>query len=134
MTRNRVMSDPFDLPPEDVEYLDANHPGKWRIIDEDGKRGLLIEGFDLPVGYTQSAADLMILMPSGYPGTPLDMFYFDPPLAKQNGEEIAAVVTEQHFVRLWQRWSRHYEWNPGEDSLHRHIEHVRVELKKTASE
>ena len=128
------MDNPFDLLLEDIEYLNENHPEKWGPIGEEGEYGLLIEEYGLPAGYTRSTANLMILMPSGYPGTPLDMFFLDPPVEKANGKEIARVSIQQHFMRSWQRWSRHYEWNPGEDSLHRHIEHVRAALEKTASE
>ena len=129
------MNDLFELLPEDVEYLEANHQGRWRKVDEgNGKYGLLIEGYDIPTGFLQSQADLMLLIPAGYPASPLDMFYFDPPLKKLNGQDAAALAIEVHFARSWQRWSRHYQWKPGEDNLARHIEYVWHELQGTGSE
>lgn len=124
------MSDAFELLPEDVEYLDANHRGRWRKLNEGGgKYGLLIEGFAVPAGFTRSTADLMVLIPAGYPASPLDMFYFGPPLSKVNGHDAGALSIEEHFARRWQRWSRHYDWSPGKDDLTRHIEYIWHELQ-----
>ena len=123
------MSDPFELLPEDIEYLDANHRGRWQKLSEgSGKYGLLIEGFSIPAGFLQSTVNLLILIPAGYPASPLDMFYVSPPLKKVNGAEAGALSIEGHFGRHWQRWSRHYQWSPGEDDLNRHIEYVWHEL------
>ena len=128
------MNDLFELLPEDVEYLDANHRGRWRRLNEgSGKYGLLIEDFGIPPGFVQSAADLMILIPSGYPASPPDMFYFAPQLRKANGADPGALATEGHFGRNWQRWSRHYQWRPGDDDLAHYIEYVWRELQRAAS-
>lgn len=122
--------DPYELLPEDTEYLEANYSSKWEKITEgSGKHGLLIREFPVPDGYTLAQATLMVLVPTGYPGSALDMFYFDPPLHKSNGATINALASEDHFGRTWQRWSRHYEWKPGEDCLWKHIERVRNEIE-----
>ena len=128
------MIDLFELFPEDVEYLDANHRGRWHKLSEgSGKYGLLIEGFSIPAGFVQSTADLMVLIPASYPASPLDMFYLDPPLTKVNNGNAEALSIEEHFARRWQTWSRHYQWNPGADDLTRHIEYVWHELQIAAS-
>ena len=128
------MGNHIELLPEDVEYLDANHRGRWHKVSEGvGKYGLLIEDFGIPAGFTSSKADLMVLMPLGYPASALDMFYLDPPIGKANGRDAGALAIETHFGRRWQRWSRHYHWNPGEDSLIRHIEYVKSELEVAGS-
>ena len=118
------------LLPEDVQYLDATYPGRWRMTSEgNGKQGLLIEAFPLPAEYAATVATLMVQIPSGYPGTNLDMFYFDPPLSKRAGDGIPCLVSERHFGRDWQRWSRHPEWRPGEDNLVSYLEYIRNELE-----
>ena len=121
-----------ELPEEDMEYLDAHYPSQWKKTSEgNGKYGLIIEDFSLPNGYTVKKSTLMILIPSGYPGSGLDMFYFDPPLNRSDGQVIGCSDSiETHFARQWQRWSRHYQWNPGSDFLVKHIEYVRNELEK----
>ena len=75
----------------------------------------------------------MILVPAGYPASPLDMFYFDPPLGKADGTEAGELAIEEHFQRQWQRWSRHYQWTPGDDNLASHVEYVLNELRTGAS-
>ena len=121
--------DPYELLPEDIEYLQANYLSEWEKITEGkGKSGLLIRNFPVPTGYTTAQSTLMVLIPSGYPGSALDMFHFDPPLHKSNGAPISALASEDHFGRTWQRWSRHYSWKPGEDCLMGHIEYVKNEI------
>ena len=123
--------DAYELPEEDMEYLNAHYPSQWKKISEgNGKYGLIIENFPIPNGYAVEKSTLMLLVPSGYPGSGLDMFYFDPPLNRSDGRGIGGLATETHFVRQWQRWSRHYQWSPGEDSLVRHIGYVINELQQ----
>ncbi len=124
------MTNTYELPPEDIEYLDANYPSRWKKIAEgNGKYGLLIDDFPIPKGYTVEKSTLMVLIPSGYPGSMLDMFYFYPPLGKSDGSSIGALVSEAHFGQMWQRWSRHpYSWLPGVHSIVTHVEYVKNEL------
>ena len=128
------MHELYDLLPEDNEYLDAAHSGRWRkLLEGSSKRGLLIEQFPVPRGYTLSHSDLMILVPHGYPGEPLDMFYFEPHLSKADGTALGAIACEHHFGRSWQRWSRHYDWAPGSDNLVSHILFVTEQLRSEVS-
>lgn len=123
------MTNPYELPPEDTQYLKANYPSKWRkLVEGNGKYGLLIEDFPIPKGYTLERSTLMVLIPSGYPGSGLDMFYFCPPLGKLDSSPIGGLSSETHFGQTWQCWSRHYPWTPGEDFLFKHIEYVIEEL------
>ena len=120
----------MDLPPEDVEYLNANYAGQYTLLtDGPGKHGLFVDRFPIPEGYDTDTATLLVLISSGYPGSALDMFYFDPQLARIDGKQIAALAEESHFGRTWQRWSRHYEWKPGEHSIVSHVESVKEQLR-----
>lgn len=119
------------LSSEETEYLNANY-SRWDALPTDGtKSGVVISGFLLPTGYTAKQADLLIIIPQGYPGTKLDMFYFDPPLQKANGHAIDAASVITHFNRSWQQWSRHHneQWNSGVDDIVFHIEYVKRELE-----
>ena len=117
-------------PPEDSEYLAANYGHRWSIISEGpGKHGLLVEDFPVPEGFDRETSTLMILLPSGYPGAALDMFYFDPALARSDGGHIDNLALESHFGRSWSRWSRHYGWEAGVDSLVSHVEYVKRQLR-----
>ena len=120
----------YDLLLEDTEYLDGNYPSKWQKISEgNGKFGLLIEDFPIPDGYTMEKSTLLVLIPSGYPGSALDMFYFVPPLSKSDGSAIKALASETHFDQVWQRWSRHYQWQPGDNNIMTHVEYVKNALR-----
>ena len=127
------MDDPYELLPEDAEYLNAHHPGAWRKVMEGvGKFGLVVQPFPIPDGYVERESTLMLLVPSGYPGVPIDMFYLHPPIQRRDGNAIAALAEESHFGTTWQRWSRHYEWHPGEDTVATHIEYAKNELHAEA--
>ena len=124
------MDRPYGLPLEDEQYLDAHYPRSWeRRVEGSSKWGLFVHEFRIPIGYDRARSTLMVLVPTGYPGAALDMFYFAPHLARGDGQGIGALADEVHFGVNWQRWSRHYEWHPGEDNLCRHIEYVKRELE-----
>jgi len=128
------MNQRITLLPEDEKILDADYPEKWKIIHKGGEDGLLIKEFRLPDGYTQSTVDFMVRLPEGYPMAKLDMFYLDPAVEKRNGKPIDDVSIQTHLLRSWQQWSRHYDWTPGEDSLHGHIGMALDALEQAASE
>ena len=118
----------FPLPNEDTEYLKANFP-KWKRLIEGSKRGLVILNYQLPKGYIPKKADLMIMIPDNYPSANIDMFYFSPDIRREDGTAIGALEDETHFGRNWQRWSRHYGWQAGVDSIVTHISYVYNQLK-----
>lgn len=128
----------YELLPEEVEYLDASYP-KWEKLSEDKKYGLLIVGFPVPDGYAPTngsihQVELMLIIPQSYPAVNLDMFYFFPPLKKNNEQKIEKLQNATHFGRPWQMWSRHYPWTPGKDNLISHIEFVKSILEKEAQQ
>jgi len=116
------------LPDDDAEFLRANGHD-WVCEDESGKQCLIIRNYRLPVGYSPETSDLMLLIPANYPAGMIDMFYFDPRIFRADGMGIGALVDEIHFGRTWQRWSRHYHWQPGIDNVAKHIGFVSNQLK-----
>ena len=123
----------FNLLPEDEEYLNANFPSLWEYVTEGGKNGIIIREYPVPEDmYTASKSDLMIIIPTEYPTAALDMFYFCPPLTRNSGAGINAISIENHFGFTWQRWSRHYQWVPGECSIVTHISWVANQLRYNA--
>jgi len=117
------------LPEDDTNFLNSDFSGQWEELSEAGIKGLLIKDYPLPEGYTPRIANLMLLIPDSYPMGMIDMFYFDPPIERQDGIGIAALADETHFNQQWQRWSRHYEWRPGIDNISTHITYVLNELR-----
>ncbi len=120
------------LTPEDEKYLKRHFPRLWKILNGSNESGLLIKNYPLPEGYDCDKSDLMLLIPPAYPTAGLDMFYFDPPIQYQNSTKPDAVSTETHFERSWQRWSRHYQWEPGNHGMATHIQRTKNTLKTEA--
>lgn len=118
----------FLLPPEDTEYLDMNFPN-WEPVEENSKNGIVIPKYELPKGYCPNTSNLMIIIPPNYPTANIDMFYFCPPVEREDRVTIEALNLENHFGIQWQRWSRHYEWRPGIDGVHTHIPYVHNQLE-----
>ena len=117
------------LPEEDEEFLNSNGH-HWKPLDEMGaKHGLLIKCFPIPDGYRPATTDLMLLIPADYPAAGIDMFYFDPGIARNDRRDIGALEIETHFNRNWQRWSRHYDWRAGVDNVATHITYVKNQLE-----
>lgn len=83
---------------------------------------VVIRNNAIPPGkYWQTAADILIRIPETYPQGKLNMFWADPPLVFISGQHPEATPVRNEFLgRSWQRWSRHYKWNPRQHSLVTH--------------
>ena len=114
----------FDLLPQDQKFLEE-YPLSYETIS-DGSLWVLIHNFPAPDGYTHKQVTAAVRMETGYPNTALDMVYFYPALARQDGQPIgAANATQVIEGKTYQRWSRHRTpanpWKPGQDDLGSHI-------------
>lgn len=123
------------LPPRDATYLEARGLAH-DLFEEGGYRGVVLRGFALPEGkFNVPAADILILLPPGYPDCAPDMFFCIPWLTlAATGTEARATQVRQTFQGLtWQRWSRHNsEWRPGIDGLHTMVKRVERALAEAA--
>jgi hypothetical protein len=115
----------FDLPPEDIQFLE-DYGCPWEAI-VDGPHWLLLHEFDTRnAGYNHKTVIAAIRIETGYPKSKLNMVYFYPHLARTDGTPIKATeATQKIGDQLYQRWSRHYTsanpWVIGENSLGTHI-------------
>jgi hypothetical protein len=126
------MSAEDKLPEDDRDYL--NEKGYEFEVHEDGTGSLyvVIRRFVVGTAYVPAEANLMVILPAGYPNAQVDMFWTFPDVKLQNGSLPAASEHHHEYVgRNWQRWSRHFQgWRPGVDSLKTFIAAVRKELQK----
>lgn len=120
----------FELPDDDIGFLNNSFPSRWKTIVSDVERGIVINNYALPVGYTLPEVEMMILIPPDYPMAQLDMFYLSPDVAKTNGNAIGTVINELHFNNQWQRWSRHYQWQAGVHNIATHLQVVKNSLEE----
>lgn len=120
------------LPEADRDFLVA--AGYEHTIERVGEQThIVIKSFPLP-RYKPQNADLLIIVPNGYPNSKLDMFWTFPDVSLPSGQvPHKADVHEQHGGRNWQRWSRHIadgQWRAGVDNLRSYITTVKTELAK----
>jgi hypothetical protein len=125
------------LPAQDAKYLNERAPNH-SVTQESNMTCIVIPGFQLPSGYKCKQADLLLRLSAGYPDVPPDMWWFDPPLRREDGKVIPATeVVEHHVGRSWQRWSRHFgtgQWQSGIDSLESFVALVRREVERAVPE
>ena len=99
---------------------------------------VVLTEFVLLAGFDRAHSDLLIRLSPGYPDIPPDMWWFDPPVRRADGQGIPATEAfEQYLGRTWQRWSRHFapgQWRSGVDGLRGFIALIRKELQRSAGQ
>ena len=119
------------LPSKDQTYLSA-HGYAFEVVTEGGNTGIILKDVPLPEGkFNHVAADILILLPKGYPDCPPDMFYVSPKLTLVGTGQVPKACTVEHRFggRVWQRWSRHNNaWRPGVDGLQTMVARVQTAL------
>jgi hypothetical protein len=103
----------------------------WDAINDGGRRWLTLRNYPLPAGYNVPVTDIAIEIPVSYPGAQLDMFYCYPPLARTSGAVIPQTQSHETIGgRVYQRWSRHRDWNAARDTLVMHLALVDESLSR----
>ena len=92
----------FALPEFDVKYLDTTGIDWETIVEPRDSRWLLLSSWPVPAGYTAEQVTVALLIPAGYPDSQIDMAYFDPHLARQDGKAIGALATHNLDGRTFQ--------------------------------
>lgn len=112
-------SDSF-LPSRDRDYLTGKDLTFEEVVDGP-QRGVILRNYPMPKGlFDADSADLLILIPSGYPDVPPDMFYTLPWIKLTDKNALPRCADQPHAFagQSWQRWSRHNsEWRPGIDGI-----------------
>jgi len=94
---------------------------------------IVLADFPFPAAYMPRAANLLIILPAGYPNANPDMFRTVPDVKLVNGSwPVNANAREIYDGVSWQRWSRHLTsaWRQGVDNLRTFITSVKRELDK----
>jgi len=108
------------LPSRDRHYLSERNL-KFEEVVHGLQKGLVLPQWTIPqTRLDHEQADLLIMLPDGYPDVPPDMFYLNPWVriaATQQFPRMANVSFEFNEIH-WQRWSRHNnEWRRGVDGI-----------------
>lgn len=125
--------DPNQLLPEiDREFLQEKE-FSFDVSTVGSETHVIIRDLAFPAAYVPRTADLLIILPAGYPNANPDMFWTFPDVKLANGTcPQACDAHQQYGDRNWQRWSRHYQiqWRAGIDSLRTYFAAVRKEIDK----
>lgn len=123
------------LPPNDRQYLENKGLTFEEIVDA-SQKGVILREFKLPPGrFDTEQADILILLPSGYPDVPPDMFYLLPWVKLVQGAKYPKAADQAHPFngQKWQRWSRHNnEWRPGTDGIWTMLKRIENALEVAA--
>lgn len=114
----------FQLPPDDLEYLEASGYA-WETIVAGNLKWLLIHAYPVPVGYNVATATVALRLPPAYADEQIDMVYFYPHLCLKSGGVIRALSPLQIDGKNFQQWSRHRTpanpWRMGLDNIASHM-------------
>lgn len=127
------------FPMSEGDAAELNELGfEWETVQDGSGQWVLQHGCIVPCGYVESKVSIAVRLETGYPRTPLDMAYYDPPLHLASGRPIPTTEQMQTIDgRSWQRWSRHYSganpWRPGVDSVATHLVLARSWLEQELS-
>lgn len=125
------------LPEFDKDYLTGKGYQFEEKIDAN-RNGLIIKDWVLPLGkFNYQKADLLILIPNGYPEIKPDMWYFNPGLILASTNLLARQTQANlNFEgKTWQRWSRHFpanEWRSGIDGIHTYLKKIQTALENAS--
>jgi hypothetical protein len=115
------------LPESEFAYL-IDKGFTFEQISEGGQYAIVLKQYPLPPKkYDHEFANILIMLPPGFPDTPPDMFYLFPwvRLRESNCYPSRADVSHQFAGISWQRWSRHSpEWRAGRDGLASFIKRI----------
>lgn len=100
------------------------------------EKGVIFRDYVLPAGrFDQPKADILVLLPPGYPDVRPDMFFATPwiKLSKSSQYRRAADQAHDFQGRRWQRWSRHNDqWRPGVDGIWTMLRRIDTALEVAA--
>lgn len=113
-------------------YL-AQHGVGFEEVQFGGNKGLIFRAHSIPNNLIEpGVADILAILPAGFPDCPTDMFYVYPWLKiKSTGAYPRAADQPFDFSGVqWQRWSRHQTaWRPGVDGIWTVLARINEALK-----
>jgi Prokaryotic E2 family E len=100
------------------------------------QKAIILRAYPVPSGrFNHDKADILIVLPNGYPDVRPDMFYAIPwlKLATLNRYPRAADQPYQFAGQSWQQWSRHNnQWRPGVDGIWTMLRRIDAALEAAA--
>lgn len=128
-----VDGDPEQLLPElDRDFL-TEKGYAFSVGKVGGEVHVILRDFEFPAAYAPRKADLLVILPGGYPNAQPDMFWTFPDVKLASGDwPKNCDAHKQYGEHNWQRWSRHFNgaWRAGVDGLRNYLAAVNKEIAK----
>lgn len=107
------------LPSRCRTYL-ADHGIAFEEVDG-AQKAIILRNYPIPTGrFNFDKADILVVLPNGYPDVRPDMFFALPWLKLVNGDRYPKAADQPYAFngQQWQQWSRHNDqWRPGVDGI-----------------
>jgi hypothetical protein len=124
------------LPSDDVAHLQSKGI-VYKEVEQAGQKGVVLVAYSHPAArFDVNNADILILLPPGYPDVGPDMFHLLPwvRLVAGNRYPNRADQPFQFCGQNWQRWSRHNpDWRPGIDGIWTMLKRIDTALRVAAA-
>src|SRR5579862_228937 len=96
------------IPQIDREFL-TEKGFQFRLFRNGADTHVVLSDFAIPEAYVPRTANLMIILPAGYPNARPDMFWTSLDVKLANGKCPDRADTHAVYDGInWQRWSRHF--------------------------
>lgn len=120
------------LPKKCQRYL-ANRGLVHEPLEEGAQKAVILRDVKLPEGkYDAPQADILIMLPPGYPDCAPDMFFAMPWLRLSSTKSYPRAADQPFGFNgvQWQRWSRHNgEWRTGVDGIWTMVKRIEEALE-----
>ncbi len=124
------------LPAADAAYLQRKGIA-YDEVEQGAQKAIVLQSYGLPAArFDAGQANILILLPTGYPDVAPDMFYLLPwvRLVVGNRYPKAADVSFSFRGQNWQRWSRHNpEWRSNVDGIWTMLKRIDAALEAAAA-
>lgn len=121
------------LPLKCRNYLREHNVAFEEFADQ---RSIVLRQYPMPAGrFDADKADILIVLPAGYPDVRPDMFYALPWLKLVRGGAYPKAADQPYDFKgqKWQRWSRHNDqWRPGVDGIWTMLRRIDAALEAAA--
>ncbi len=100
------------------------------------EKAIILKSYPVPAGrFNADRADILIVLPNGYPDVRPDMFFALPWLKLVSSGKFPDAADQPYDFngQRWQRWSRHNDqWRPGIDGIWTMLRRVDAALEAAA--
>jgi hypothetical protein len=120
----------MDLLARQVADVQERFPGARLVASPEGHRLLIVPGVPTGTGWNCRVADVLVLIPAGYPHVPPDSFYTEAGLRLASDAEPSSSFIQPVLGGLYRWFSWHLcRWDPNSGTLDRYVRFCESRLR-----